>query len=177
MKMPIRGDTVLWRRAWRESWEMSLVVAYGFDGGDPPVDWFRAAAGAFQSGHLTVSDHGSRWLWPSEAPSPLVRSQRVGIRPLNEPARAYDIFHCDRCFEAVVWAWDDMFPDDDSPLMKRTMNLEAMPPAKGHVILYYAIDADGNPMGRQMFRRWEPGEGYQGETWTFHASTCGRARP
>jgi hypothetical protein len=169
--MPSSGDTVYWRRSWGDSWELSLVVAHGTMPGDPPVTFFRVSNGSQTSRDLTISDHGTRWLREDEPPQEC-RCEKVGLRPMQEDRRAFDIYHCEHCFAPVVWAWDDMFPDDDSPLMKRTCNLEPVPAQKGHVILYYAIDADGLPVGRQMFRRWEPGENYTGDTWELHASTC-----
>jgi hypothetical protein len=96
----------------------------------------------------------------------------LGMRPLNEPLRAYPIFHCERCFAPVIHAWDDEYPLDDSEIFKRTINLEQLPPAKGHVVLWYQLDVQGRPIGRQMFQRWDPRSEYMGPTWVFHYSTC-----
>jgi hypothetical protein len=96
----------------------------------------------------------------------------TGLRPLAEPRRAFAVVHCNRCFQAIVYAWDDMFPQDESELFKRAVNLEEMPPENGHVVLWYQVDQHGQPIGRQMFTRWEERSGYAGPTWILHASTC-----
>jgi hypothetical protein len=96
----------------------------------------------------------------------------TGLCPLNEPERAYPIFHCSRCYRPIIWAWDDMFPDHDSELLKRAVELEELPPERGHVVLWYPVDEHGTPVGRQMFQRWDPRTEYAGPTWRLHLSTC-----
>jgi len=69
-------------------------------------------------------------------------------------------------------AWDDMDPDEDSPLLRRAFDLNPSPPAAGQMILWYQIDELGRAIGRQMFRRWNPSEMHNGDTWNLHAQTC-----
>jgi hypothetical protein len=96
----------------------------------------------------------------------------IGLRPLNEPRRAFPVFHCDRCFKAIIYAWDDMYPADESELFRRAVDLEELPPERGHVVLWYEVAADGKPIGRQMFQRWDERTEYPGPTWRLHYSTC-----
>lgn len=102
--------------------------------------------------------------------------QLVGVKPesvVPERGSKYPIIHCGLCGKAIVWGWDDMFPDEGSPLYRRQFDFDPSEYRNGDVILWYAVDGAGFPVGQQMFKRIaDAPAGYKGSTWFFHASTC-----
>ena len=102
-------------------------------------------------------------------------SQRYGVRPEDDKPTTFPIFHCDACGAAVVWCWDDMYPEDENPLFRRQVNFDPVCTSRGDVVLWFMVDQQERPISRQFFRRMaEVDPTYAGETWRFHSGTCTR---
>jgi hypothetical protein len=103
-------------------------------------------------------------------------SQQFGARPEDETKPpSYPVIHCPYCGTALLWCWDDMYPEDEDPLFRRQVNFDPVSAERGDVVLWYVIDGHGKPISRQFFKRMaEVDPMYSGDAWRFHSATCTR---
>jgi hypothetical protein len=103
----------------------------------------------------------------------------VGVKPDTfEPAHSYPVIHCHRCGAACVVAFDGRFEEEElTDLHARSVNFDPMttePRHLGDVVLWFAVDGMGHPLGRQRFTRLGDLDRYNGSVWQYHRNTCGQ---